>query len=261
MYRSSAPGVESLPVGILHLSIKEITASGIQKVEMVMQGPEIPSHVRGESSSCLANSVLNIVFAYYKAMPSKDTLLHNCVKLAGAMRAINVPIMLNPSSANRILEYLRFSNTSESRILPLGIILLAYSTFKHSHLLPCYLEYITKVLAQLEKVMRRRDKAMWPVCFAANAHIVLLIAEAGKHAENGKEPRHYYEALDNGPYAQLAHLFHALYRTGKVDTGGLSPFAQGFGSRDDVSGLEDAAINMVREIREKVLSSGWDTFG
>ncbi|KAJ5053737.1 uncharacterized protein L3040_000028 [Drepanopeziza brunnea f. sp. 'multigermtubi'] len=65
-----------------------------------------------------------------------------------------------------------------------------------------------------------------------------------------------HEALDNGPYPQLAHLFHALYRIGKVDTGGLSPFAQGFGSRDDVSGLDDAAMNLVREIREKVLGSG-----
>ena len=42
------------------------------------------------------------------------------------------------------------------------------------------------------------------------------------------EPQKACQELEDGPCAQLTHLFHALYRTGKRDSGGLNPFRDEF---------------------------------
>jgi len=60
--------------------------------------------------------------------------------------------------------------------------------------------------------------------------------------------------MDDIPCAQLTHLFHALYRTSKGETGGLNPF------KDDPSklkeyGFDNAGIAMIREIKERVLNN------
>ena len=119
--------------------------------------------------------------------------------------------------------------------------------------------------------MRSRDKSLWPTCFAS----VLLLAYcmeqmevlAGAHVHAArmgdpearaaveKEPEEYCEVVDNGPFAQLSHLFHALYRTGRADTGGLNPLRDDFRSRDDV-GFDDAATKMIRDVRVKVMNNG-----
>lgn len=71
----------------------------------------------------------------------------------------------------------------------------------------------------------------------------------------GNEPEEYCEMVDGGPYAQLSHLFHALYRTGKADNGGLNPLREDFGGQDD-AGFDGVAIKMICGVREKVLGNG-----
>ncbi|PVH76539.1 hypothetical protein DL98DRAFT_291268 [Cadophora sp. DSE1049] len=128
----------------------------------------------------------------------------------------------------------------------------------------------TKVLAQLEKTMRSRDKSLWPTCFAAMLLLAYCMEQmevlAGAHVHAArmgdlearaaveKEPEEYCGMVDDGPFAQLSHLFHALYRTGRPDTGGLNPLREDFGSRDD-AGFDDVASKMIRNVREKVMNN------
>ncbi len=81
--------------------------------------------------------------------------------------------------------------------------------------------------------------------------------EAARTTELGLvgEPQLYCGMVDKMPYAQFAHLFHALYRTEKGDTGGLNPFRENFAAGKD-NMFDDAAMIMVQEVKERILDHG-----
>lgn len=90
----------------------------------------------------------------------------------------------------------------------------------------------------------------------AGAHVqAARVGQPGSIAELGKEPQQYWETVEGMPYAQLTHLFHTLYRTGKGDTGGLNPFREDFASRTDVS-FDEIAMAMISEMKKKVMDNG-----
>jgi hypothetical protein len=133
------------------------------------------------------------------------------------------------------------------------------------------LQMTAKVLSQLEKVFRNRDKTLWPVSFAAMLVLCLCIEQAqvltDSHIEFLKssghsalagldgEPQRCCQALEDGPFAQLTHVFHLRYRTNKGDWAGPNPFRTDSINTNDV-GFEEPAMNMIRGIREKVLVKG-----
>ncbi|KAH9215926.1 hypothetical protein DL95DRAFT_388239 [Leptodontidium sp. 2 PMI_412] len=258
-------GVESLPVGILDLDIKELGEITLKKIDVIIQNPRFPIQILGNNSSSVSSLVFEIIFDFYNAMPVKDNLIHDCFKLIATIRSINRPVLFTSSSATHILTHLQIDSPASqlysSRILNRQTKALSYHTSRIM---------TTKVLSQLEKTMRSRDKSLWPTCFAAMlllaycmeqmeilARAYIQAAKMGdpeSKAAVGNEPEEYCEMVDGGPYAQLSHLFHALYRTGKADNGGLNPLREDFGGQDD-AGFDGVAIKMICGVREKVLGN------
>ncbi len=74
-------GVESLPVGILDLNLKEMSIFTLQSIELIMQNPRFPIQILGHNSSNLTSLVFNIVFDYYTAMSpvSHMLLIHELI--------------------------------------------------------------------------------------------------------------------------------------------------------------------------------------
>lgn len=70
-----------------------------------------------------------------------------------------------------------------------------------------------------------------------------------------EEPQKSCQDLEDGPCAQLTHLFHALYRTGKRDSGGLNPFRDEFEMNGEKH-FDGAAMTMIREIKKNVFDKG-----
>jgi len=69
------------------------------------------------------------------------------------------------------------------------------------------------------------------------------------------EPQKACQELEDGPCAQLTHLFHALYRTGKRDSGGLNPFRDEFELNAEKH-FDAPAMTMIREIKKNVFEKG-----
>jgi hypothetical protein len=142
---------------------------------------------------------------------------------------------------------------------------LKYVTFKLCR------QLATKALSKLEKAVRGRDKSFWPIYFASmvllcstvehdqillNAHIqTARAAQPDTLAGLDDEPQKACQDLEDGPCAQLTHLFHALYRTGKRDSGGLNPFRDEFELNSEKH-FDDAAMTMIREIKKNVFEKG-----
>ncbi|KAH7324047.1 hypothetical protein BKA65DRAFT_511966 [Rhexocercosporidium sp. MPI-PUGE-AT-0058] len=258
-------GVESLPVGILDLDVKVLGDISLKKIDVIIQGPRFPVQILGHDSSNFSSLVFEILLDFYNAMAVKDKLIHDCFRLIATIRSINRPVLFTSPSATHILSQLQVdSPTSQlysSRILNRQTKALSYHT---SRLMT------TKVLAQLEKTMRSRDKSLWPNCFAAMLLLTYCMEQmevlARAHVQAARmgdpeskptvegEPEEYCELVDKGPYAQLSHLFHALYRTGKADNGGLNPLREDFYRQDD-AGFDDIAMKMIRDIGEKVMNN------
>ncbi|KAH7388962.1 hypothetical protein BKA64DRAFT_126310 [Cadophora sp. MPI-SDFR-AT-0126] len=258
-------GVESLPVGILNLDLKEQGDGALRRIDEIVPNPAFPVQILGHNSSIVASTVFDILFKFYHAMPVKDQHIHDCFKLIATIRSVNRPVVFTPSSVNRMLPHLKIEPLADqlysSRILNRQTKALSYHI---SRLMT------TKVLAQLEKTMRSRDKSLWPTCFAAmlllaycmeqmevlvGAHVhAARIGNPEARAAVATETEEYCGMIDDGPFAQLSHLFHALYRTRRADTGGLNPLGKESGSRDEV-GFDDAAMKMIRDMREKVMNN------
>jgi hypothetical protein len=132
-----------------------------------------------------------------------------------------------------------------------------------------------RVFIELEKVIRSRQRSSWPIYFAAIlilsicVEIVQIIANY--HATAAKssdphslaaledEPRNTCQKLEDFPFGQLVHIFHALFRTAKGESGGLNPFRDGFeGGVED--GFDEAAMEMVQEMRKAALGDGMQIF-
>ncbi|KAK0123923.1 hypothetical protein ONS95_008913 [Cadophora gregata] len=258
-------GVESLPVGILDLDCGKLGDEALRKIDDIIQNPLFPEQILGHNSSNMTSMVFDILYSFYHAMPAKNKLIHDCFKLVATIRSVNRPVIFTPSSATRILSHLQIESPADqlysSRILNRQTKALSYHI---SRLM------MTRVLSQLEKTMRSRDKSFWPICFAAMLLLTYCMEQmevlAGAHVQAArlgdqearaaveKEPREYCAMVDVGPFAQLSHLFHALYRTGRADSGGLNPLREDFESRD-IAGFDDAATNMIRTMREKTMKN------
>jgi hypothetical protein len=133
-------------------------------------------------------------------------------------------------------------------------------------------QILLKFLSKLEKAVRSRDKGFWPIYFACmvllcstiehdqillNAHIQTA-RQAGMVEGLEEEPHKACQELEDGPCAQLTHLFHALYRTGKRDSGGLNPFRDEFEMNAERH-FDDAAMEMVRDVKRNVFDKGEST--
>jgi hypothetical protein len=152
--------------------------------------------------------------------------------------------------------------------------------FYSSRLLNRQLKHITfklcrqlafKALSKLEKAVRSRDKGFWPIYFASmillcstiehdqillNAHIqTARAAQPDMMVGMEEEPQKACQELEDGPCAQLTHLFHALYRTGKRDSGGLNPFRDEFELNAEKH-FDAPAMAMIREIKKNVFEKG-----
>jgi hypothetical protein len=152
--------------------------------------------------------------------------------------------------------------------------------FYSSRLLNRQLKHITfkicrdltfKFLSKLEKAVRSRDKTFWPIFFASmillcstiehdqillNAHVqTARVAQPDAVLGMDEEPQKACLDLEEGPCAQLTHLFHALFRTGKRDSGGLNPFRDEFELNTEKH-FDAASMTMIREIKKNVFEEG-----
>jgi len=162
------------------------------------------------------------------------------------------------------MEYLGHDNSGikvlySSRLLNLQIKSIVLNTCE---------KLIAVILMDLEKVMRKRQRKLWPICFTS----ILLLSFVMEQAQNlvythiqvagssgpSSMAGHQNElhescgVLEEAVYGQLTYIFHALYRTSKDENGGLNPFGDHFTAANE-PGFDDAAMNMIDEIKEKAL--------
>jgi hypothetical protein len=198
----------------------------------------------------------------------KHPLIHTILQLRLAIRAISNPPIFTDSSAKMILYHIQTKYPSvefySSRLLNRQ---LKHITFKLCR------QLAHKFLSKLEKAVRSRDKGFWPIYFASmillcstiehdqillNAHIQTARAAnqlSGIGTRMDEEPLKACQELEDGPCAQLTHLFHALYRTGKRDSGGLNPFRDEFELNAEKH-FDSASMGMIREIKKNIFDKG-----
>lgn len=199
----------------------------------------------------------------------KPPLIRDVLLLYSALCHTGRPTVFTDESTRLLLNHLQIEDsTSEyfhSRLLNRQIKHAFYEiNRKLTH----------RVLNELEKVIRSRQRSSWPICFAAMLILSLCIEKvqvlADAHVEAAKssetqpltgledELRNICQRLDEVLFGQLVHVFHTLFRTSKGDSGGLNPFRDGFecGVED---GFDEGAMRMVQETRNGVLGNGMST--
>ena len=62
-------GVESLPVGILDLDVKQLGDETLKRIDEIIQNPLFPVQILGHTSSNVASTLFEILFGFYHAMP------------------------------------------------------------------------------------------------------------------------------------------------------------------------------------------------
>lgn len=162
-----------------------------------------------------------------------------------------------------ILEHLDLMKENEklysSRLLNRQIKSVMFSTCQ---------QLAVKFLSEFEKLFRKRQRSLWPVCFSAMLLLCLVIEQAqtlaDAHVQVMKssepdslvglenEPRESCQNLDRTVYAQLTHVFHTIYRTKKEERDGSNPFRDIEGDED--AGFDEAAMAMIRELKERALN-------
>ncbi|KAE9364605.1 hypothetical protein N431DRAFT_354919 [Stipitochalara longipes BDJ] len=255
-------GVESLPVGLTEANMVLLEQTCLEELENKLANQDFVSGVCCWRTADVSRSILETVFRYYDTMPVKHPLIHTILELRLAIRAISNPPIFTDSSAKMILYHIQTKYPSvefySSRLLNRQ---LKHITFKLCR------QLAFKALAKLEKAVRSRDKGFWPIYFASmillcstiehdqillNAHIqTARAAQPDMMMGMDEEPQKACQELEDGPCAQLTHLFHALYRTGKRDSGGLNPFRDEFELNAEKH-FDAPAMKMIREIKKNV---------
>ncbi|KAL2062626.1 hypothetical protein VTL71DRAFT_5698 [Oculimacula yallundae] len=256
------PSVASLPVGFLEMDIKSMGDRSLKKADELVKSPKFSDMMLGHNDSRLASTVLVVLLDYYHAMADKDKLIHDCFKLIALIHTTSRAVLFTSSSLPILLSHLHIEHRPEqqysSRILDRQVKAIVFYMV---------VRLTTNVLAQLERIMRGRDRLFWPRCFAAilllafsieqlevNAGSYVQATKEGTSKSRAREPEDYCGTVEGGPYAQLSHLFHALYRTSRANQGGLNPFNGDFGEKVD-TGFDEAEMKMISDIREKVMNN------
>jgi hypothetical protein len=200
---------------------------------------------------------------------NKQALIHDILLMYSALCHTGRPTVFTEKSTKLLLEHLQIKDSTSdyfhSRLLNRQI--------KHT-----FWEIVRKlthrVLTELEKVIRSRQRSSWPICFAAMLILSLCIEKvqilADAHVEAAKssepqslagledEPRNTCQTLDENLFGQLVNIFHTLFRTAKGESGGLNPFRDGFDSRTE-EGFDEATMRMVYEIRKDYMGDFMQT--
>ncbi|PMD37324.1 hypothetical protein L207DRAFT_73683 [Hyaloscypha variabilis F] len=255
-------GVESLPVGLTEANMVLLEQTCLEELENKLANQDFVSGVCCWRTADVSRTILETVFRYYDTMPAKHPLIHTILQLRLAIRAISNPPIFTDSSAKMILYHTQTKYPSvefySSRLLNRQ---LKHITFKLCR------QLAFKALSKLEKAVRSRDKGFWPIYFVSmillcstiehdqillNAHIqTARAAQPDMMVGMEDEPQKACQELEDGPCAQLTHLFHALYRTGKRDSGGLNPFRDEFELNAEKH-FDAPAMAMIREIKKNV---------
>lgn len=195
---------------------------------------------------------------FAKSYGKPNLLIHDLLLLCAATQSIQSPIILTEESATKVLDQLDIkrsdANIYSSRLLNLQIKKVTYDFARRT---------TTSALGQLEKLMRGRDRAMWPVCFAAilllfismeeisvltYAHLAAVRVAEDPLAGLENEPDRSFQELYDMAYVQLTDLFHALYRTAKGNSAsGVNPFSN---DPQNELGFDDVSMAFVEDIKE-----------
>jgi len=223
--------------------------------------PESPRH-----QSPLSKVVLDAVFSFYETIKQECPALKQGLLLYSAITAASRPLLIDDLSAATILQSLGVETEDgklySSRLLNRQIKSIIFNACR---------QLTNKFLAELEKLMKKRQKFLWPICFSSmlilclaieqvqtlvDAHIqVIRSSDPESLIGLEEEPRDSCQVLDRIVYGQLVHLFHTIYRTQKVEKDGLNPFGEEFKGGVE-AGFDPATIMMIQKVKDEVISNG-----
>ncbi|KAG9234762.1 hypothetical protein BJ875DRAFT_460809 [Amylocarpus encephaloides] len=226
-------GVASLPVGLSPLDTHGSREACLQHLELLLNNPSNSNLLSNTRTSMIAKEVLQAIFSFYHSKEEKDDLLHDTLLLHLTFNLIGKPVMFTDTSAAMIIEkiegdHLNFKFFS-SRLLDRQIKEILYL---HSRWI------LSRLLANLEKAIRGRKSYSWPVIFSTivilclsiellQAEVAFIMSgitlESGPVAPRREIANGICEALEDGPFEQLSHLFHTIFRTTQKGKG-LNPF-------------------------------------
>jgi len=116
-------------------------------------------------------------------------------------------------------------------------------------------ELLPPLLGDLEKIYRNRDKAFWPIAFAATILVFSCIEQiqalSFEHLDN---PFEYVSQVDEGTIARIMQSFHLRYRTHRADSVGLNPFSDSFSFAEE-PGFDTSTKRMVHDL-QKIMGAG-----
>lgn len=134
----------------------------------------------------------------------------------------------------------------------------------------------SEVLEDLEKLLKTKDRTVWPSCFCAISLLCICIEEtqisidgfamyntvyaaAGAHSSMMKSVE-ACEKLDSHPFRHLLDLFHGIFRSKKAHCSQgngkvYNPIRDKLGNNIE-STMDTSAINLVHDMREFVSNNG-----
>lgn len=254
-------GVESLPVGLAAnhgFTENDFT----NQLEVMIETRKTIINASPRHSSVLSKIVLDAVFQFHKSTELKHPAIEGGLLLCSAIYAASRPLLIEESSATSILEHLGRDKENEklysSRLLHRQMKSIVYMACKR---------LVNDFLMELEKLFRKRQRALWPICFAAMLLLCLAIEQVQTLADTyvqalkssepetlvalEDDPRKSCRNLEETVYEQMKLVFHAIFRTTKGDKDGLNPFGGEFNGGEE-AGFDNAAMRMIEEIKEKV---------
>ena len=132
------------------------------------------------------------------------------------------------------------------------------------------------LLEDLQKELYRKSKSVWATTFCVLLILYICIEEVqtameglvlhsrenpGSVNPDGEEAILVCRRLDDLPFAHMCELFHMVFKSHKIsdtiagkrkkkgDTAGFNPLRGKMVERNDEEGLEEEAVELVREIR------------
>ncbi|RDL36433.1 uncharacterized protein BP5553_05785 [Venustampulla echinocandica] len=257
---SQALGVESLLVGLAPLDIPGAEQDCIRYFESFLDNPANSALIFSNSMPTLSKRVVEAIYCYHHRMQSvntllHDTLLHDALLSHLILTAMSQPIKFTATSATSLVEQLKIqcppSESFSSRMLDRQIKQILYSLNR---------KIVTRLLGNLERLIRGRKASSWPICFSTIIMLCLSMEQvqiqAWFHASSLKSsavwrrqlPHEASRLLDELPFSQFSHLFHSIYRTTQVDKGGLNPFRGTIESHHE-RGFDPTALIMIGSFR------------
>ncbi|KAL2068770.1 hypothetical protein VTL71DRAFT_15108 [Oculimacula yallundae] len=265
---------DSLPIGILGLSQSETKKICSNHIDAMLASPGYAEQVSAGDQTPFVRQLLKVMQKYAKT----ESIVHDALKLHAIHYFMSHLITFTAASVQTIVQHLKrlkFPSTNLDQFPSSRLLSRQIKQIVHK----LHVETTAKVLASVEKSLRKRTQDYWAPTFATilmlclcmenleTAADTLVVCDKlrGEKAE-GFEKTDSAKAckdLEDVPFAQCKNLLHEIYRSTKESTGGtkdagFNPLRALSNSRN--TGLKGEANEMVHEV-SNIVCDNWSEVG